>query len=140
MSRKKPGGNGFKEEGVKFAMKMADDFQVALDFSHESIKTVDKVLGEFQKDYKKKKSDEGLMGIAIAFAAYIVSVIERNSTPGDWKRNDPTFGEDTFPFEWQGYTIFPVGWCMKRIIDGKPDDIWFRYKTFVLEKRGPDNC
>ena len=136
MSDKKPTANEFREDGVKLAMEMAEDFDVTLDFSHDSIKNVDRVLGEFHEDYAKTKNEKGLVGIAIAFAAYIVSVIERNSTPGEWKRNDPDLGEETFPFDWHGTTIFPVGWCLKRMIDGKQDSVWFKYKTIVLDKIG----
>ncbi len=117
------------------ALEIAKGFGVQLDYSHESIGHVERMLGEVHKGYKETKDEEGLVGIALSFAAYIISVIERNSEPGVWQRDHPTVGEDSFPFTWREGTLFPYAWCMKRIFDGKGDDVWVKYKTLVIAEK-----
>jgi len=56
--------------------------------------------------------------------------------PIDWKRDDPTVGEDSFPLHWNGTTIFPYGWCLKRILDGPADECRFKWQVFVLNPNG----
>ncbi len=128
----KPSGDEIKEQMAQNALAIAKEFGVKLDFSHKSIKRVERLLGNIHKEYTRTKDDDGLSGIALSFAAYIVTVIERNTSPGVWKRDHPDFGGESFPFEWRGKTIFPYGWCQKRIFDGKQDDVWAKYKVLVL--------
>ncbi|MBI2543551.1 MAG: hypothetical protein HYW24_05205 [Candidatus Aenigmarchaeota archaeon] len=120
---------------TKNALDIAKGFGIDLDFSHESIKQVEKILADIHEEYKKTKNEEGLRGIAISFAAYIISVIERNSGKGKWERNHPKIGPDTFPFSWRDSYLFPYGWCVKRIYDGKSDNVWVKYKVCVLDKK-----
>lgn len=134
MPTKKPSGDEIKDQMTQNALQIAREFRIKLDFAHKSIKLIERVLGKIHKHYVTTNDDDGLSGIALAFAAYIVTVIERNSSPGVWKRDHPDFGQESFPFQWQGSTLFPYGWCMKRIVDGKQDDVWAKYKTIVLPK------
>lgn len=123
-----------KEELNDNALEIAKVLGFELDYSHKSIKKVERILGKVHKEYKKTGDDDGLRGVAISFAAYIINVIERNTIRGTWKRDHPKMGEDTFPFEWKDTTIFPFAWCMKRILDGKGDDVWSKYKVLVMER------
>jgi len=134
MSSKKPSADEIKEQMIQNALDIAKQFRCKLDFSHKSIKYLERILSKVHNDYINTGNIDGLHGIALAFAAYIITVIERNTCPGVWRRNHPDFGEDSFPFEWQGSTLFPYGWCLKRIFDGKQDDIWIKYKAIVLSK------
>jgi hypothetical protein len=134
MSAIKPSGDDIKVEMTQNALDIAEEFHVKLDFSHKSIKKVERILGKIHKHYVQTKDDDGMRGIALAFAAYIITVIEKSSSNGVWKRDYPDFGEETFPFEWEGSTLFPYGWCLKRIFDGKQDDVWAKYRAIVLPK------
>jgi hypothetical protein len=75
-----------------------------------------------------------LQGIALEFGAYIIRVIEQHFGPVDWQRDHPSFGEDSFPLYWRETTLFPVGWCLKRILDGTGDDVWSKFQTLVLDR------
>jgi hypothetical protein len=108
-----------------------EGFGKQLDYSVESIKEVECILAVIHCEYKSTGSEDGLQGIAMEFGAYIVKVIEQNFGPAEWQRNDESFGEDTFPLQWRGSTLFPVGWCLKRILDGAGDDVWFKFQTLV---------
>lgn len=120
---------------LNLAIKVADGFDIKLDYSHKSIKDVENVLGELHADYKKTRNNQGVNGIAIEFAAYIIEVIRRHcEDKGVWYTDDSHFGEKSFPFVWRGSTLFPYGWCQKRIFDGKADDVYFKYQALVLPK------
>ena len=123
-----------RDELLDYANQIAENYRIKLDFSHRSIKLVEKILAKVHKDYRKSQNEEGLSGIALEFATYIVAVIERNGEKGRWERNHPDFGEDSFPFYWKDTTLFPYAWCLKRIFDGKGDDVWAKYKTMVLQE------
>jgi len=83
------------------AIQIADTFKIKLDYSNDSIKNVEKILAKLHADYLKTKRTEGLTGVTIEFAAYIIEVIRRNSDDkGIWYKDHNHFGEDSFPFVW----------------------------------------
>ncbi len=83
---------------------------------------------------RKTRSDAGLNGAALEFAAYIVSVIQCHFPPAQWERDCPSFGVDTFPLHWRGASIYPYAWCQKRIFDGPGDNVWSKFDALVLGK------
>lgn len=115
----------------------SENFGTHLDYSPDSIQQVERILGEIHDQYQKTKSDDGLDGIALEFAAYIVSVIQRHYGPAQWERDCPTLGEDAFPLHWRGSSIYPYAWCQNRIFDGPADDVWLEFQTIVLGKSRP---
>jgi hypothetical protein len=120
----------------------SEQFGTRLDFSVESVREVERILGELHKDYKCTRSEDGLHGIALEFGAYIVSVIQRHFGPAQWERDCASLGQDAFPLHWRGTSIYPYAWCMKRIYDGPGDDVWLKFHAIVLEdecKRGVGN-
>jgi hypothetical protein len=113
------------------AERIALGFKLTLDYSEQSVDRVEKVLAAIHVDYKKTRSEDGIRGIALNFAAYLVTVLERLYGPVIWRRDHPEMGEETFPVEWRGVTLFPYGWCLKRIVDGPGDDIRSKWKALV---------
>ena len=132
--------SNLKKKLTGLALQIAGAMNVKLDFSHKSVENVESILARIHDEYKKTRDDDGLRGIAVEFAAYMISVMEQNGLKGTWKRDHPDMGPQTFPYEWGEQTLFIYGWCMKRIFDGPGDDVWIKYKTFVLseiEKKKP---
>ncbi|MDQ3131508.1 MAG: hypothetical protein M3Q99_12205 [Acidobacteriota bacterium] len=128
-----------KEQMSLLAEQIAEQgFGITLDYSIESIKQVEQILATVHKEYKKTRSEDGLQGIAFEFGAYIVKVIENNFGPAEWQRNHKSVGENTFPLQWRDATLFPVEWCKKRIFDGSEDDVWIKFKIFVLDTMQED--
>lgn len=117
----------------QFAFEVAATYRVKLDYSDASIRKVESILSEIHSVYKQTKDDDGLRGIALFFAAYIGEVIRKKGFGGTWSRHHPEVGEDSFPFHWNGADLFPYGWCLKRIFDGKQDNIWSKYQVCVLD-------
>ncbi len=134
MKRKAEDIEAIMQEGVKQALELAKENGLKFDFSDESIKQVEKLLGQLHKEYKKTREEEGLFGLALMLAAYIGEVIRKKGLGGTWARNHPDFGEDSFPFHWRGGHLFLYGWCLKRILDGSGDNVWFKYQCLVLDK------
>jgi hypothetical protein len=115
------------------ALQIAKSFRIKLDFSHDSVKNVERILGEIYREHVKTKKTDGLNGIALEFGAYIATTIQRNTGQGVLERDHPEFGKNTFPFQYAGGTIFPYQWCAKRILEGDADNVWSKYQVLVLE-------
>ncbi len=127
--------DALKEELAVLAERVARDaFRVELDYSVESVQRVEELLGLLHTEYQRTKNDDGLNGLALEFAAYLIKVIERNFARGTWARDHPDFGPDSFPYEWQGSELFPYAWCRKRIFDGPGDDVWAKFQALVISK------
>jgi hypothetical protein len=111
-----------------------ESYGIRLDYSPASIERVEEILASIHNDFRKTGSTDGLKGIALEFGAYTVTVIEMHFGPAVWKRDHPEFGKDSFPLHWQGSTIFPFGWCEKRIMDGPGDNVWTKFQELVLRR------
>ncbi len=120
---------------VKYALEIGQIFELNLDFTDNSIKDVEKILAEIHNEYIMTKNDEGLNGVAIQFGFYIMETIERNHGKAWFERNHKDFGENSFPFYWNEMTLFPIGWCQKRIFEGPDDNVWAKYEIAVIENR-----
>jgi hypothetical protein len=116
------------------AVKMADkNFSVKLDYSPNSIKQVEKVLGQLHDEYVRTKPTEGVNGLAMAYGAYIGEVIRRNEPDVRWERSDGVGGENSYPLIWQGGSSYVCAWCYRRITNGEEDNVWFKY-TAIKER------
>lgn len=115
-----------------YALDVAKEFGIELDYSDASIKKVEKILGILHREYKETRDESGLRGLALFFAAYIGEVIKKKGLGGKWKRNHPEVGRESFPFFWRDGVLFLYGWCLKRIIDGPQDNVWIKYQSLVL--------
>ncbi|MEL0457612.1 hypothetical protein WJN01_15355 [Flavobacteriaceae bacterium SZ-1-7] len=124
-----------KNELINHAIEVGKEYDINLDFSDDSIKNVEKILSDLHSEYKKTKNDEGLNGLAYMFGFYIMDVIEKNHGKGRIERNHPDFGDNVFPFYWNGGTLFPVAWCQKRIFDGDGDNVEIKYRILILDEK-----
>jgi len=124
-----------QKELTELALRIANEiYGINLDFSHKSINKVEIILADTHKKYKETGNTDGLNGIALEFGSYIAATIQKNTNTGELKRNDPSIGDETYPFYWRDNTIFTYGWCEKRIFDGEGDDVVSKYKVLVLDK------
>lgn len=125
-----------KKELVDLSLKVGAHYNVDLDFSVESVKEVENILSKISEEYKRTKNEEGLSGLALEMAAYIIAVIEKNITVGTWERDSKEFGKETFPYDLGGGDIiFPYAWCLKRIYDGEGENVWSKFEALVLVKK-----
>lgn len=121
---------------IEQALEIGQIYNLNLDFSDESIKSVEYILSELHNGYSSSKNDEELIGLSYVFGFYIIEVINRNHGSGRLERNHPEFGENSFPFYWKGGILFPIAWCNMRIFDGPDDNIIAKYNILVLGDTG----
>jgi len=106
---------------------------VRLDYSIESIKSVEKILGQLHEQYAKNPSSVSVKGLGSAYAAYVGEVIRRSEPGARWEKDDAVGGEKSYPLIWGAGHSYPLGWCQKRIIYGDGDNVWIKY--YVLKER-----
>ncbi|MGC0772636.1 MAG: hypothetical protein WB543_06840 [Candidatus Acidiferrum sp.] len=104
-----------------------------LDYSIESIQSVEKVLGGLHDQYSKNSSSMSVDDLASAYGAYIGEVIRRSEPGAKWERDDPVGGEKSYPIIWGGGHSYPMAWCYRRIVNGPEDNVWVKYQ--VLKDR-----
>jgi hypothetical protein len=112
----------------------AEGFHLQLDYSVQSVQVVDKILAAIHEDVRRNGRQDGLDGLGLEFGAYITYVIDRNFTSGTFRPDSPAIGQGTFPFEWNGETIFPVAWCLKQILNGDEDSVWVKFQALVVRR------
>lgn len=106
---------------------------VQLDYSVDSIKKVEEILGRMHEQYVRDKSSLSVNALASMYGAYIGEVIRRSEPGSRWDRDHPVFGEKSYPLRWAARDTFPMGWCYKRITEGDGDNVWVKY-TVLKQK------
>jgi hypothetical protein len=106
---------------------------VTLDYSIDSLKQVDQVLGHVHDTYVTNTSAVSVNGLSAAYGAYVGEVIHRHEPNSFWARDSKVAGEKSYPLHWGAGESYPMRWCSKRIVNGDEDLIWVKYD--VLKKR-----
>jgi hypothetical protein len=121
-----------RPELTKLAQNVAAHLDYTLDFSVDSLSHVDDILLKMHDDYTKTKEEQGLTGIALEFASYIIDVLEKDGRTGVWTRSLNELQGETFPFRLgNGQIIFPYQWCLKRIFEGESESIVAKYSVLT---------
>ena|SRR5215469_317132 len=121
-------------EAVKDAEK---EEWITLDYSIDSIKKVDVVLGHIHDQYVKNKLSSDVDALASAYGAYIGEVIRRSEPGAKWDRDHPVAGPKSYPLHWGSGDSFPMAWCHHRITEGEEDSVWVKY--YVLKQKVHSN-
>jgi hypothetical protein len=113
----------------------ARENRITLDYSIESLKWVEHILGKLHEQYGRDGSKLHPNGLGMAYGAYIGQAIRRSDPDCrkglacQWSRDHPVMGEKSYPLHWKDEDIFPCAWAYKRITDGPEDDIWIKYSV-----------
>src|SRR5262249_449929 len=118
-------------EAVKDAEKSN---HVRLDYSIESIKSVDQILAKLHEQYVKAPATVSLRGLSAAYGAYTGEVIRKNEPNVHWERDDE-LGQKTYPLVWNAGHSYPMGWCERRIQNGDEDSVWVKYSILKDYKK-----
>jgi hypothetical protein len=108
---------------------------ITLDYTPESIQTVEEILGKIHDQYVKNPSSVSANGLGSAYGAYIGEVIRRSENGVKWERDHPVAGQRSYPLTWRGGVSFPMAWCYKRIVNGPEDNVWNKY-LYLREQAG----
>ena len=120
-----------QKEGAELAIERANLYNFKLNYSENSIKSLDKVLAIIGKEHSPKIDRSNVGGIAIIFGLYIIEVIERNHEKGYLQRKLLGLENDSFPYYWKGNLIFPCLWVQNKILNNNTKDIYSFYKELV---------
>jgi hypothetical protein len=104
---------------------------VNLDYSVDSIKEVEEILGRLHEQYVKDPSSISAKGLGSAYGAYVGEVIRRSEPGAKWERDDNVGGEKSYPIIWgsgQGHS-YPMAWCYHRIVNGPEDNVWVKFRV-----------
>ena len=105
-----------------------------LDFSEESIKIVESILGQLHSEKKNAKASpqpEVINRVCHIYGAYIGEVMRRN-IGGEWILDDKLARGQKIPAMRKGQMqTSPFAKVYKRIMNGPEDDVWFYYRVFV---------
>ena len=109
------------------------DRGIALDYSLDSVKTVEEELTRVSKEVNKANPQKGTFGLAVGYGAYVGEVFRRRDG-GTWAVDHPVAGPRSYPLTTgTNGTIFPVGWCWKRLTVGEEDNVY--HKALVFSER-----
>jgi len=122
------------EEFIAFGSKCAlADAQTydhnTLDYSIDSLKQVDQILGRVHDAYVKEPSSVSVRGIAAEYGAYVGEVIRRSQPNAYWTRDSEAAGQKSYPLHWKTHESYPITWCAERITDGEEHSIWLNYSV-----------
>jgi len=107
-------------------------FKVPLDFSDGSIQALETVLDRMTRSPQIQSfTEKDLRAEALIAGAYVGEVIRRNHL-GVWAIDSETAAELSFPMKHGSGEEFPCTWCYKRLKNGPEDNIWDKYRIFVL--------
>ena len=120
-----------KQEADRAVVNALRNFAVRLDFSPGSVQTVEKILSQYHGNPKLPGTANDL---ALQLGAYVGEVIRREK--GAVWSVPP--GKDLMDIEvtWGGRSVRPMQWCVKRMMNGKDDNLWIKFQ-FMMEQRSP---
>jgi hypothetical protein len=113
-------------EAVKDAQT---ESHIHLDYTVESIKRVEGVLGSLHDLYVRNHSSVAVNALAMAYGAYIGEVIRKTEPNVRWEKSDAVGGEKSYPLIWAGGHAYPMAWCYRRIVNGDEDNVWNKYQA-----------
>jgi hypothetical protein len=117
-----------------------DEFAIRLDFSADSVRQVEAILGRLHERHRQEPLGEvGLGREARLWGAYLGAVIKR-LRHGTWRKDSAAGGEGSLPlvFGKQDET-FPCAWAYKRIANGDEDNVAVKFQLLILDRdKGPE--
>ncbi len=109
-------------------------YQVHLDYSIESIRTVDTILGRLHYALTKRSASVNFKTLGSVYGAYVGEVIRRNNAGAKWQRDDQIRGNESYPLIWSRLPtgsplhVYTFAWCERRILKGsKAPSVWTAY-------------
>jgi hypothetical protein len=118
---------GYAKDAVDAAKR---NFQQDLDYSEESVRRLEEVVGRQHQDYVKgsKPSDRDLDTFCKIWGAYLGEVIRKHHG-GEW--NTPTDGvyKGLYVLTVKGTQMSPPSKIYKRIVDGEADNLYDYYQV-----------
>ena len=112
-------------------------YGVNLDYSPDSVKSVEKIL-ETKYDLQKSQpmTENQIVDAAHLWGAYIGEVMKRTH-PARWNRDSVAPGKDSLPIVYLDTheESYPCAWVYHRLKNGDEDNVWIKF-YFVTQPGG----
>jgi hypothetical protein len=123
------------EDAEAYALDAVDlaarNFGVALDWSEDSVRQVEQMLGRLHDELARTRPpQDAVWTFAKAFGSYVGEVVRRHHG-GEW--GTVSMGGQSFPGLEQagGALCWPWGKAHNRLINGPEDNVWHYYRLLV---------
>jgi hypothetical protein len=113
------------------------NFQTELDFSIESVRTVESILRQMydaiprgaRRIFRRGPSEETLASLATMYGGYIGEVMRRRRG-GEWVFDLEVMpGQPVICLRREDDRVFPPARVYKRLTNGPEDDVWFYFQA-----------
>ena len=126
-----------------YALDAADtadrNFKIKLDFSEDSIETVEKILDMLSKTMElDNPSKDLILNFAKQFSGYIGQVIKIN-WGGEWKDENEFTIKNGPALKVKGQDLFLLSKVYRRITNGPEDNVWHFYQIIKKDIEGTRN-
>jgi hypothetical protein len=118
------------------AVREAKAEGIVLDYSVDSVADVEKLLA--LRYTAGALSEDERIDVGMRYGAYVGEVIRRR-WGGSWSRDHPQVGANSYPLHSGENDVFPMGWCVKRLMNGPEDNVWNKAGT-GCPSRMPRRC
>jgi len=126
-----PWGSKLEKFAEQAVMDGWQRHKIALDFSTNSVQSLERMLDVMNRSPQFQVfSDKDKHAEAMIAGAYLGEVIRRNHN-GRWGVHSEAAGEFSFPVHFDTRQAFPIMWCLKRLVNGREDNVWHKYLYFV---------
>lgn len=119
----------FADDAAAFAL---DQYQTTLDYSDESIQSVERILGALYAELGQNDNDnrelENVDALCGMFGGYIGEVLRRQYG-GYWKIETIASEQPMVCLQVKESYVFPLPKVFKRLSNGSSDDVWFYYEV-----------
>jgi hypothetical protein len=118
---------------IKAVERARSGYGVNLDYSSDSVKEVEKLLGtKYELQKTQPMSDGEIADVAHLWGAYIGEVIKRIHR-AHWVRDSTVAGKDALPvvYEDKSGESYPCAWVYHRLKNGEEDNVWFKFYYFT---------
>jgi hypothetical protein len=115
-----------REHAAKAIDRARSRYGVTLDYSTESVQSVESVLTKIHQTYRSDRRSVDVHSVAAVFGAYIGETIRRNHAKCRW---DTGHGTEVLSYRllWGKRSCSPMEWCFKRVSEGAADNVWLKY-------------
>jgi hypothetical protein len=133
ISKSDPWDKKWRLMSEQAVMDSWNNYGVPLDYSDKSIQTLDAELDRIYRSAEfRAASDKDQRAEGVIFGAYLGEVICRNHGGAWGEESNEEAQLFSFPVKFGKDVVFPANWCYKRLENGPEDNIWLKYKYFVL--------
>ncbi|QDT47991.1 hypothetical protein Pan258_20310 [Symmachiella dynata] len=113
------------------------EYDIDLDFSPESVEDLDEILQQIHESHQSTPlASIELRRHSLKWGGYIGEVSKR-IRDCEWAVDSKIGGKGDYPIVYKDRSeSFPIGWCLRRIVNGEEDNVWHKFTYLVVNRDG----